>query len=175
MLAQMWIAGYLGGLPTRERPQHVHILETLDYWLFASYITAEKHDNLTKYVTRWSGDGLGGCRKVVPVPCALAGSGDAEDNPSAQAVEENEDGNETDPYGDIENESIENNEEEALCAAYHNYHNVVLPAVAGKAPAKENFAAQRSLALGRQPQQVVFPIEFSTAWRKRRRNSNTDW
>ena len=37
--------GYLGGLPTRERPQHVHILETLDYWLFASYITAEKHDN----------------------------------------------------------------------------------------------------------------------------------
>ena len=57
--------GYLCGLPTRERPQHVHILDTLDFWLYANYITTEKHTNLTKYVMRWSGDGLGGCRKVV--------------------------------------------------------------------------------------------------------------
>ena len=28
--------GYLCGLPTRERPQHVHILDTLDFWLYAN-------------------------------------------------------------------------------------------------------------------------------------------
>ena len=65
--------GYDGGLPTRERPQHLHILDVLDSWLFNEYIAEEKHAKLTSYVIRWSGDGLGGCRKLVPVPCTLAG------------------------------------------------------------------------------------------------------
>ena len=158
--------GYDGGLPTRERPHHIHIVDTLDSWLFNDYIVDDQHKKLTQYVIRWSGDGLGGCRRVVPVPCALADPQATDEAPSSPAPDEDDSG--TDPYGDIEHESSEDEGLGArVMAARNHYLNVEVPAAKARRAAQK--AAELALLMpGRVPSTVSPP----GPWRKRNRSQN---
>ena len=158
--------GYDGGLPTRERPHHIHIVDTLDNWLFNDYIKDEQHKKLTNYVIRWSGDGLGGCRKLSPVPCALAGPEATDEAMLHPATDE--DGSDTDPYGDIEHESSEDEElGERVRAARKNYLYVELPA-AKACRAAQKAAEQAQLMPGKLPN----TISPHGPCRKRKRSQN---